>query len=852
MTAFPLRYAHQNILFGHGDLRGALYRVDTTSYPFLPHQDKIDLLQRIASFAFAAGADFTIYRVNRNYPVERYAEDATAMLDPRTGYSDQWRAYLLGHYEHLRRMRPWSPEVYISVRLSAQRQADIGSSIVGMADYLKRSFAHARPGKLRVSAAELEALTAAEARVLDTAELHLPIRRVTTRELQWLLRRIGCRGVCEPTLDRYWEPAALVVEEADLEARKRLRVRDAGGLRQLDAIKRRWARDPRPAIELHGELEREVVRALAYEPLETDVWRQANYPVYEEDRTLVVDAEEGRTYQAMLALGALPDSAEFPGSAELIFSPLDGFNEPVDVTIDCRWIANREAVTKVQRRIVDADLAYEERMEAGHHVGHHHGENRQLARELDAYLQSHEHPPLLMGSIKFAVSKAKRDDLESVVHGLEQRYGGGLRLHRPLGLQAALFFDHIPRPDAGAVRDYEDVMTVEQLGALVPTGTHECGSERGALWGHTASGGRRPVLQDVTEAPRAKRTATVVMAGTLGAGKTFAAELLALQAVLIGSRVVVVDPKGDWELGNLPEMEGKVGTLELDGTRDAYHGLLDPLVTAPPDMREDQTHSYLMELLPRNVPATWDTHVLRRVQDVAKQEGKGCRHVVETLLTDDDPDARAVGEALRVRFRSGLARLAYGPSTSGLHLDDHRVTLIRPGGLQLPDADVMAADYSTIERVSVATLQLVASFALRLVRGDRSAHKVLFLDDAQFLLASRSGRALVDRISTMSRALNVTLYIMAQRLLRVGDVENLAGVRMMFGQESEHDARVALELIGLDPNDQRLVDRIMSFRDGRCFLRDLRRRVGEVQVDVVYPHFLELLETSPDETARAG
>ena len=39
-----------------------------------------------------------------------------------------------------------------------------------------------------------------------------------------------------------------------------------------------------------------------------------NAPILEEDRALVVDAAEGRSFQAMLALGALPEESEFPGS----------------------------------------------------------------------------------------------------------------------------------------------------------------------------------------------------------------------------------------------------------------------------------------------------------------------------------------------------------------------------------------------------------------------------------------------------------------------------------------------------------------------------------------------------------
>ena len=79
---------------------------------------------------------------------------------------------------------------------------------------------------------------------------------------------------------------------------------------------------------------------------------------------------------------------------------------------------------------------------------------------------------------------------------------GTIALHRPLGLQPALFLDHLPRADGGTVRDYADVLTIEQFGALMPVGTHQAGSDRGVYIGRTLAGGARPVRFDVTEASR--------------------------------------------------------------------------------------------------------------------------------------------------------------------------------------------------------------------------------------------------------------------------------------------------------------------------------------------------------------
>ena len=60
MSGLPVRYLHQNILVGHDDSRAALFRVATVSYPFLADADKRAWLGRLARFAFAVEADFSL------------------------------------------------------------------------------------------------------------------------------------------------------------------------------------------------------------------------------------------------------------------------------------------------------------------------------------------------------------------------------------------------------------------------------------------------------------------------------------------------------------------------------------------------------------------------------------------------------------------------------------------------------------------------------------------------------------------------------------------------------------------------------------------------------------------------
>lgn len=812
MTAarFALRYARGNLLLGAGGEAAGLYRLSMLAYPWLTVAAKWRLLGRLERLCFVVGADFSLWRVHRAYAADRYPDDLRGLLDDRGQQPRAWQEFLGGHAAHLAQLASHVPELYLAVSLSEDGRVGFGAGLVRQADRARRRLealagvCGARP----IPGSELEALAASEERLFERLRTVVWLRRAHTRELEWLLRRAACRGVAEPILDRYWQPDALVVAAA-------------GG-------------------------------RVGYEPLEHDLLRCANQPLREDPAqpaSLVLEAEEGRSYQALLALGALAEEPLFPGSqSELLFAPLEQAGFPVDAVAHCRWLGNREALGQVRRRILDAEHAYsEEAKGAARGPGLLAEEDRALAREYEATLQGSAHPPMLYGALSLAVGAPDRAELERRVIALRERYGHVV-LHRPRGLQEALYLDHLPRTDGGAVSDYRQQLTCEQLAAMVPVATSHVGSPRGIYVGFSPGGGGRPVRYDPTAPSREARTSAVLFAGTLGSGKTVAAQLVAYAAERRGSLVVDLDPKPDHGFDRIPELKGRVAVLELTGAED-QRGRLDPLAVGLADMREELACSYFLELL-RDPPPAWENQIQRAVRDVVRRRGAGSLEVIDALRAADHEAAAEAADALEVVADFGLARLGFG--TGDQADDDARaaVTTIRTPGLTLPDPGAARETYTRSERISVATLSLVAAYALRLVSGDRSRHKVVLLDEAWFLLASTQGRAVVNRLVRLGRALNATVLLATQRLQDVGDLSDLVGTAFVFGQESDAEARRALALLGLDPDDPARVEALRGFRRGRCLVRDLDGQVGELQFDAVFPELLEALDTTPRQASR--
>jgi len=407
MTAtFPLRYAHGNVLIGPGGDSAALYRLGMTSYPFLATGEKWTLQRRLQRLAHTVSADFSLWRVNRFYPSEGYVAHAAGLLDERHQDPAAWHGYLEGHRERLHELGSHVPEVYLAVSLQRNAPSGVGSGLVRGMDRARRRVEELAGigGASPISAGELSELVAHEQRVFERVRGVLAARRARTVELQWLLRRAACRGVTEPDLDLHWRPDALIVSAP------------GGGV--------------------------------TFEPLGLDLARCANAAITERERTLIVDGEQGRCYQALLALGSLADSPQFPGAgAEVLFAPLESVPWPVDAVLHAQWLGNRQALAAVRKRIADVEHAYSEQLQgAAHGPSLMAGEDRVLAREYEAQLQAGGHPPMLYGYIGLALGADSEEELERRVSVLKEHYGD-VQLHRPAGLQHRLWLDHLPRPD---------------------------------------------------------------------------------------------------------------------------------------------------------------------------------------------------------------------------------------------------------------------------------------------------------------------------------------------------------------------------------------------------------------------
>jgi AAA-like domain len=796
-------HADGNVLFGPGGDTRALYRLQATTYEFLTDRQKYGVVAALAVAVMEAQADGSIWRVCRNYPADHYVRQASRTLDHRYADERLWRWHVGAHERLIRRLNPRDVEVYLAVRLPERNDPAAVLSEARRALWRISRRVESAAGVQSappVSREELAGIREQESALFDRLRGPLGeigIDRARTQEIQWLLARARCRGVGEPELDQFWRPRALAVSSDDGSA--------------------------------------------CYRPLTAVVDRAANARITRHDSYLEVGSEHGSCFQAALVVGALPEAPPWPGpQCELMFAPLERLSFPVDCVLHWRYMSNEKARRQARGRTLDVDNTWREETAGVLGGSYTAGETRELARLLQAYLDREDHPPILTGALQLIVGAGEVSELERRVTQLRDAYRP-LSVYRPSGIQRRLYYEHLPRCGS-AVSEWDDPLTIEQVGAMVPVATTATGSLQGPYVGYTPIT-RRLVKFDVTEAARESAGSAVLLAGGLGSGKTVSAQSIATTALLRGSQVVDIDPKPDHGFHKYPPIQGLVHCFELSPD-EANRGQLDPMRVPVIQAREEAALSYFAQLVgestirqPGARPAL--TGAIRECMHA----GEWGSLAVIARLQAGGTVANALADELASWADFGLTRLAFSePQDDTVHARG-RLTSIRTPALDLPDATQSRETYSDRQRVSVATLGLLADMALRLVSGDPTHNKVILFDEAWFLLASAQGRALFQRLVRMGRAMNAVIMIATQRLADVGDLEHLVGTFLIFGQRTEPEARGALALLGLPDASDRMVARVQGYTHGLCLMRDIRGRLAEVQFDME-PGMLAAFDTS--------
>jgi AAA domain-containing protein len=806
----PISFVYDNCVFAETlEDAWAAFAVASSSYEWLSPEGKRSRMLSWVAALEAVEADVQILRVGRAWDRDGYLRD----LIPRDGgpHARAAHRYIAEHARAVRDVGAAQACVFLLVSLR-EPERDVASYVSQVVQRHPRewltSLGRALWGSDRrlLSRAQLERVRVRSEQIHARLSNFLAVRPARSLELQWLVRRAFCRGLGEPVLDHSHEPGALLFE-----------------------------RD--------GEMQ------LA--PMQGDVVRWMDGYVEQRGRTLRVESELGESWQAQLVLGALPERAHFPGSrVELMFAPVESLAFPIDLSLNARFLPNELALRIARRRIQDADQIARAEGDGDQGISDIAYQRTQEARDLLSYLHAASRPPLLRCTLALAIGASSEQELAERVEACRRAYGE-VRLHRPLGDQLRLFLQHLPAQRTRVI-GYDDTLTVEQVGAMMPSATHAVGSRKGFYLGHTLSGSRQPVRFNLHEGSECDRNATILSVGALGSGKTTLTQKLQYEGFLQGARVIDCDPKGDHRFHLLEEVAPHAETIALR-PEPALRGMLDPLRIAPEHLRREAAVSFLCDLLPARSEPAWETVVLAAVDRAMRHSSQPtCLEVVRALLAGESTELQ-VGRTLEVYARSGLTQLGFADAQrTPPAVGEHRVTYIPIRDLPAPESGTPRSQYTHAERVGQQIVRLIAMFAMQLLSRERECEQLTLFafDEGWRLLGDPVGRTLLASLQRMGRS-ELAVPIVSTQLVTdalVGEresLENLLGATFVFGMRSEAEAARALTLLGLDPEDTRARSLLLELEAGRCLMRDHYGRVEAVQVDVVSPSLLRAFSTTP-------
>lgn len=801
----PIWFVHGNCVYGSGPRDcWAAFAVRTSSYAWLADEQKHIRLASLAAAIEAVEADIQILRVERSWKgaLARPAETSTPS-------HESLRHYLAAQSKRLRQLEASTPLVFLLVSLS-EPQRDVATYLSSAVERHPREWLagvrkllfQGERGLLRTS--ELEQSRMLAQRALKRLAAYLQVRPLRSVELQWLVRRGFCRGLGEPHVEGLHEPRML-------------------------------------AFERNGQA------LLA--PLEGDVLRWMDCVVERAGRCLRIESELGVSWQAQLVLGALPETVRFPGTgAELMFAPVESLPFGVDLSLNLRFLPNELALRIARRRIQDADQIAKAEADGEQGVSDLGERRSEQARDLLAHLQGGNRPPLLRGTLSLALGARTEHELEQRVETCRRAYGE-IRLHRPLGDQLQLLWQHLPGQRTRVI-GYDDTLTVEQVAAMMPTASHEAGARRGMYLGHTLTGSARPIAFNLREGSDSDRNTAILSVGALGSGKTTLDQKLKYEAFLLGARVIDCDPKGDHRFHLLDEVSPHVEQVTLQPD-PALRGMLDPLRVAPKHLRHDAAVSFLCDLLPVRAEPSWETAVLAAVDTVVSRASEPtCFEVVRALRCGDEIDVQ-VAKTLEIYARTGLTQLGFAdPAVRLPALGGTQVTYLPIRDLPGPEPGTPRSERSQSERAGEQIVRLIAMFAMQLMSRERERLKIFSFDEGWRLLGDPVGRSLLASLQRMGRS-ELAVPIVSTQLVSdalLGErasIENLIGATFVFGMRSEAEAGRALALLGLDPDEASMRATLLAFDAGRCLFRDHRGRVEAIQVDVVLPSLLRAFSTTP-------
>jgi len=817
----PARTIVGNLVWATDGGVWAVWRVTPFPHAHTARPDKLAVHARLRGLLLGLPPQSMLLSVCERLDAGNLVTDMLDGVDSTT--NDAWLEVCLATGDWLAEVALYERRYYVAAELPEARRplldllrgaaGDVNGRFGIGPGPVPRSEIEAR----RRQARELEARLAA----------NVPMTAVTAGEVCWLYARSLRREAGEPAFDRLWEPPTAPDD-------------DAG----------RRADRPRAVL---AQLTDAVVKEGGYKG-DSDRPRHRRY--------VRIDGPGGTSYQTVMAMADMPHFFAYPdGGGEWLYQA-DQVGFPVDWCVRIKAVPNSDAQAKVRRKQRDLIGQVDE------YDGEVSGAPPQLAAAIQAIDQERAHlganpmEPELHATVLMSIAADNLAELEDKSAALgamfePQEYA----LARPTGGQAALLRSMLPGTAAAPVcRDYTQFMLTQDLAAGSPFCGPEVGDPSGLLLGLSLDGGTgTPVLFDPAYGPRVNTSPSLAAVGRLGSGKSFFLKRLCWDAVARGGQVVTIDRTRSGEYVRFAAtVPGRVQVVSLDERADVC---LDPMRSFVGPERQAVSLGFLSLLAGCSPHSDEGAALAEAVDAVAARPRASLGDVIDELdrmgnvESAPDPAARGLVRRLAHYRRAAAGQLAFG-SGEPLSLDADFIVFWAPN-LALPDRETLESEHRSRmmlpeQVLGQALLYLVAAVGRRVVFNDPRRFAAALYDEAWALLASPYGQNLLIEGVRDGRKHNGAIWLASQhpKDFAISELTDLLGSRFVFRQ-ARAAIPSALEFLGATQSAGAAQTLESGLGNGQCLYRDVRERIGLIQVmPPLLPDLVEAFETAPP-AARA-
>lgn len=434
--------------------------------------------------------------------------------------------------------------------------------------------------------------------------------------------------------------------------------------------------------------------------------------------------------------------------------------------------------------------------------------------------------------------------------------GSNITLARPAHDQLALLMEAVPT--GKWLREmYQRKQDIAAVWASGLTSNYEVGDQGvlGPYLGRVIDGDHPPVFFNTNRGIALNRPPATLITGSPGRGKSYLGFTLAYADAVCGKKVVYVDPKAD--AVPFAQLTG-LGNVQLFDLRHGHDGLLDPFRLGETVDASGLLALEVLRLLVGHLSEERETVLSNAIEYQKQQPSPSLWNLSEQLAAFPQGSPEFNMGALLKNLRSvPFGRLLFSPTTnmSTLRADDG-ITIITLLGLDTPGLTTAVEDYSYDQRIAVSVMYLLTKYAYSLMEmGDKNYPKALYLDEAWTLLATRSGKALIERWGRMGRSHNAALVMITQNTSDFEDssILNQVSTRFAFGADdrNEHESILRSLDVPVDDGTLQMVAALATKEFvGHCLMRDPLGRVGLIHVDTYDRVLFETFNTNP-ETRKA-